>query len=153
MIHCYDQDGELVAVPADDVVFRPAAYGILIENEQILLASNPQTGLWQPPGRILEPHETPTHALKHHLRRLAGLTPLVGPLLYVEDQHRLDEKGRAWHLSVLYYALDRPPYPTMDLTEMETFAAAWVPLADVKRLNLQFGYNAIQAGRLRLTLL
>jgi ADP-ribose pyrophosphatase YjhB (NUDIX family) len=151
-MYCYDRNGEAVTVPVDSLLFRPAVYGILIENEQILLTTDSETGLWQPPGHILESHETPTQALKHHLRRVAGLTPLVGPLLFVEDQHLIDADQQAWHLSLLYYALDRPPYFKMAFNEMETFEATWVPLADVKRPNIQFGFDAIQAGQLRLKL-
>ncbi|MFO7540045.1 MAG: NUDIX domain-containing protein [Chloroflexota bacterium] len=152
MIYCYDRNGKAVMVPSDAVVFRPAAYGILIENEQILLATDNHTGLWHPPGHILEPHETPTQALKHYLRHIAGLTPLIGPLLFVEDQYRVDEKEQAWHLSLLYYALDRPSYSTITLGEMETSEAQWVRLSELKRPKLQFGYEAIQAARLRLKL-
>jgi 8-oxo-dGTP diphosphatase len=152
LIYCYDRDGEAVSVPADSLLFRPAVYGILIENEQILLSTDRQTGLWHPPGHILEPHETPAQALTHHLRRVAGLTPLVGPLLFVEDQYLLHENQQPWHLSLLYYALDRPPYFKMALNEMETFEATWVPLTQVKRPNLQFGFDAIQSGQLHLKL-
>jgi ADP-ribose pyrophosphatase YjhB (NUDIX family) len=151
-ILCYDGHGNEVTVSSDAVIFRPAAYGILIENEQVLLTSHRQTGLWHPPGSILETHETPTQSLKHHFRRVAGLAPLVGPLLFVEDQYRLDEQECAWQLSVLYYALDRPLYSTMSVSEMDLFEANWIPLAELRRSNVQFGYDAIQAGRLRLRL-
>jgi 8-oxo-dGTP diphosphatase len=152
MIYCYDGHGKEVAVSSDAVTFRPAAYGILIENEQVLLTEHSQTGLWQPLGSILEAHETPTQALKHHFRRMAGLSPLVGPLLFVEDQYRLDENNRAWHLSVLYYALDRPLYSTITVGETDHLETSWVPLAALERSKMQFGYDAIQAGRLRLRL-
>jgi ADP-ribose pyrophosphatase YjhB (NUDIX family) len=152
MIYCYDKAGEAIAVSPDAIIFRPAAYGILIENEQILLVSDPDTSLWHPPGHILEAHETPTQALKHHLRQVVSLTPLIGPLLFVEDQYRIDEADQAWHLSLLYYALDRPPYSAVTLGEMETSEVKWVRLAELERPNLQFGYEAIQAACLRLKL-
>lgn len=152
MIYCYDRNGTAVAIPPDAVAFRPAAYGLLIENEQILLSTDAHTNLWHPPGHRLEPHETPTQALKHHLHKVAGLTPLIGPLVFVEDQYRVDEEGQAWHLSLLYYALNRPPYSTITLGDMETSDVKWVRLAHLERSNLQFGYEAIQAARLHLKL-
>ena len=153
MIQCYDQDGETITVSPEDVLFRPAAYGVLIENEQVLLETNPETGLLHPPGHILESHETPTQAIKHHLRNFAGLTPLIGPLLFIEDKYLVKKNlDEVWHLSLLYYALDRPPYSSMTISEMEASGANWLPLADLTRPHLQFGYDAIQAGRLRLRL-
>jgi ADP-ribose pyrophosphatase YjhB (NUDIX family) len=152
MIHCYDVAGNTVVVPPDKVIFRPAAYGILIENDQVLLTSHSKTNLWHPPGTILEPDETPAQALKQHFRHIAGLTPLVGPLLFVEDQYRLDEDKQAWHLSVLYYVLERPLYSTMTASDMEMHEANWVRSGELKRPRFQFGYEAVQAGRLRLKL-
>jgi 8-oxo-dGTP diphosphatase len=152
MIHCYDGQGNEVAVPSEAVVFRPAAYGILIENEQVLLTRQSDTGLWQPPGTILETQETPTQALKQYFRRVAGLSPIIGPLIFVEDLYRITEGGQAWHLSVLYYALDRPPYSSLTLVKKEQVQAEWLPLARLERSLLQFGYDALQAARLRLRL-
>lgn len=153
MISCFDAQGSSVSVAPETVTFRPAVYGIFIENEQVLLLRHPQRGLWQPPGRILQSHEIPMEVVRHHFREVTGVMPLLGPLLYVEEQHWLDEEGRAWHLSVLYYALDRTTSMATTLADIQgSQETEWVPLDTLQRQEMQFGYQAIQAGRLRLKL-
>jgi len=150
---CYDIQGNAVPVAAEAVIFRPAVFGIFIENNQIWLQRHPQTGLWHPPGVILEENETPTQAIRHYFRKVTGMTPALGPLLFVEDQYHIDDNRRAWHLSVMYYALERPTAAAPTLAEPDSSQQPdWVPLADVKRLQMQFGYEAIQAGKLQLNL-
>lgn len=150
---CYDVHGNAVSVAPEAITFRPAVHGIFIENAQILLLRHPQTGLWYPPGSVLAPHETPTQAVRHYFRQLTGMTPILGPLLFVEDQYHIDSAQQAWHLSVLYYALDRPTAAATTLSELDSSAQPrWVPLAELERNQMQFGYEAIQAGWLRLRL-
>ncbi|HEX6385303.1 MAG TPA: NUDIX domain-containing protein [Anaerolineae bacterium] len=150
---CYDVYGNAIPVAPEAITFRPAVYGIFIEDDHILLLRHPQTALWHPPGSILAPHETPTQAVRYTFRELTGMTPVLGPLLFVEDQYLVDDERRAWHLSVLYYALDRPTAMATTLAEMENSSQPdWKPLAELKRNQMQFGYEAIQAGWLRLRL-
>lgn len=152
-VTCYDIEGKPVTVPAESVEFRPAVYGILIEHDQVLLLRHPQTGLWQPPGCILSPQQTPAQALRHHFRRKTGMLPDLGPLLYIEDQNRVDEQGQAWCLSVLYYALERPATgPSALVSPADPPRSELISLSELLRSQMQFGYDAILAGQLRLAL-
>jgi ADP-ribose pyrophosphatase YjhB (NUDIX family) len=67
----------------------------------------------------------------------------------VEDQYVMDSDRRAWHLSVVYYALERP---STAATISDSSKIEWVPLDELDRSQMQFGYEAVQAGRLRLKL-
>lgn len=148
---CYDAQGKAVPVPLEAIKYSPAAYGILIDQKQVALLVHSQTGLWCPPGGILASRETPTQAVLLHFRRVSGVTPVVGPLLYVEDPYLIDEGGQAWHLSMLYYALDRPVIRSAIRTDIaDDSHLELVPLDEIRRDRFQFGYNAIQAARLRL---
>ena len=150
---CYDIHGNAVPVAPESITFRPAVYGIFIENSQVLLQKQPQTGLWHPPGTMLAASDTPTQVIRHYLRQLTGLTPVIGSLLFVEDQYFIDEERRAWKLSALYYGLERPLTTATALTESEEATQTdWVPLADLQREQFQFGYEAVQAGKLQLKL-
>jgi ADP-ribose pyrophosphatase YjhB (NUDIX family) len=152
-VSCYDARGNAVSVPADAFIFRPAVFGILIDQGQVLLLRHPQTGLWHPPGGILTLSETPTQAVRHHLQREAGVMPILGPLLFVEERYRLDDQGQAWHLSVLYYALERPAAGAAIVAKSDgTAQPVMISLEELQRDQMQFGYDAIQAGRLRLGL-
>ncbi|MCP5096114.1 MAG: NUDIX domain-containing protein [Chloroflexi bacterium] len=150
-IACYDSNGNEILVSPENITFRPAVYGIFIEHQQVLLTRHLQTGLWQPPGGILQQLETPNQAVRHHFREVTGMTPRLGSLLLVEDHYIVDDEKQAWHLSVLYYALKRPEATVASLTEIESSSQPeWVPLATLKREQLQLGFEAIEAGRLRL---
>jgi len=150
-IACFDVHGNVHQIPQEKVQFRPAVYGIFIQDVQVLLLPHPQTGLLAPPGCILTPFDTPTQSIRHFFRQLIGIIPALGPLLFMEERFMLDEQDQGWHLSALYYALERPSANTSPLVEWEGAPRPeFVPAADVKREQLQFGYEAIQAGRLRL---
>lgn len=152
-VRCYDAAGNAVAVAPEVITFRPAVYGIFIENQQVILLAHPQTKLWYPPGRVLESHEVPTQIVRHAFRQVTDMMPALGPLLFVEDQYRMDENGRAWHLSVLYYALERAEVtPTTFSGQPAAPAYEWIPLSALRRERMLFGFEAIQAGRLRLRL-
>ncbi|MBE2197684.1 MAG: NUDIX domain-containing protein [Anaerolinea sp.] len=156
MIHCYDTSGNATPVAPESVQFRPAAYGILIdEYEQVLLLRHTQTNLWYPPGGILSPQETPKQAVRFHFRRIMGSTPQVGSLLFVEDQYRITDDNQAWHLSMMYYAMEKPTLSTTTLGESvdSDVAARWVPVLELDRTKMQFGWEAIQAGQLQQKLL
>ena len=149
-IVCYNPEGLPVSVPADSLIFRPAVYGIFIENQQVLLMRSSDDDLWHPPGGILQPHEPPTQAVRHFFRDITGMTPKLGPLLHVEEKYRIDDDGQAWHLALLFYALDRPAATVATLTEIESaIQPDWIPLNELQREQLQLGYEAIEAGKLR----
>lgn len=150
-IQCYDDDGQAHITAAESLQFSPAVYGIFIENDRLLLLSRKSTGLYAPPGCILTPNENPAQAIRHYFRRLANITPVLGPLLFIEDQCRwLD--ARAWQISALYYALERPFTASIHLNEsVETEATPeWIDLFDLQRSRFQFGFKAVAAGVSRL---
>lgn len=148
-IICYDIQGNGIPVAPEALLFRPAVYGLFIENNQILLVRQAETGLWHPPGVVLSNNETPAQAVRQSFRKMTGMTPALGPLLFVEDQFFLDAERKAWHFSVMYYGLQRP---SAAATLSESDEVAWVSLANLRREQMQFGYEAIQAGKLQLKL-
>ena len=152
-ICCYDAYGQAVMMPVEAVVFCPAVYGIFIENNQVLLLRHPQTSFWYPPGRMLTNHETPAQAVRHHFRYMTGMIPHLGPLIFVEDLYHIDDNKQAWHISAMYYALARAQMAITTLANLtDSPQPEWVLLEALQRQQMQFGYKAIQAGRLRLRL-
>lgn len=156
MIHCYDELGKAIPVTPDLILFRPAAYGILIdEYGQVLLLQHAKTNLWHPPGGILSLQETPKQAVRVHFRRIMGSTPQVGSLLYIEEQYHITEDNQPWRLSMMYYAMEKPTLSTTTLGESVdvNVDARWVPIQELERAKMQFGWEAIQAGQLQQKLL
>lgn len=151
-VFCFDDHGEVRPVAEEEVTFRPAVYGILIEKEEVLLQPHPATGLWRPPGGILEAQEAPGPTLLRHFQEAAGIVPILGPLVFVEERYWMDGDGRAWRLSALYYLLERPTTGIAGLINFDSQSKPeWLSLASLTHDRVQFGYEAIQAGRLHLS--
>lgn len=150
IIRCYTPEGQAVNVEEKAVTFRPAVYGILIEHEQVFLLCRPSTGLLYPPGGIVGQRETPTQAVRAFFRQLTGMVPVLGSLVFVEEQYQVEE-NTPWHLSAMYYVLERPSASAITPVENRP-QPEWVSLPDLRREQLQFGYEAIQAAWLRLKL-
>jgi len=152
-IQVFDANGHAQAAPSKNLTFRPAVYGIFIEHDQILLLRNLASQLLLPPGRIVADNETPTQALRHYFRELAHITPVLGSLLFMETQYR-QENGRFWQLSVLYYGIQRPSTDSINFSENQDakIQPEWLPVSSLERTQFQFGYEAVQAGKLQLRL-
>jgi ADP-ribose pyrophosphatase YjhB (NUDIX family) len=147
---CFDDHGRATSVPPAEVTFCPAVYGILLENSQVLLHPNSQTGLWLLPGGALDDHEQPAQALRRHFRSVSSVTPVTGSLLTIEQQYRIDENGRAWHHPVFYFAVTRPPAGSRSLIDFENpQQPEWVSLDALAPEQLQFGYDAIRLAQAR----
>jgi hypothetical protein len=89
----------------------------------------------------------PEQAIRRYFQQQLRILPDLDTLLWLEERHLVDEDGRAWGLSVLYYGLKRP-FETKSIAVKTGSLWQWVPLADVERTQMQFGYDAIQAGKL-----
>lgn len=151
MVFCYTAQGNAVPVPEDALTFRPAVYGIFIDNDEAFLLRHPETQLFYPPGRILTEYEVPRQTIRLYFRQLTGMMPQLGPLLFVEERYFMDEEGKAWHLTDLYYVINR--LDAVGTAESsDNLQPIWVPLTDLPLAAFQFGYEAVQAGRLRLKL-
>lgn len=150
---CFDETGQVIDVPGGVVGIRPAVYGILIENDQVLLQPHEKSGLWQPPGRILEKGEAPTSAVLRCFQSAAGIQPIITGLLLAEDRCWRDETGQLWQLSILYYALIRPTAGVAGVIDFDNSARPeWFPLENLSREKMLLGYEAVEAGRVRLGL-
>src|SRR3954469_13500777 len=71
--------GETVEISADQLTFRPSAYGVLIKDGCILLNGFHQG--WLLPGGGIEKGESLTEGLVREMREETGLTVAVGRLL------------------------------------------------------------------------
>ncbi len=147
VVCCYDDDGLPHVVAAESFLFAPAVYGIFIEDNRALLLEQQPRRLYAPPGCLLSANETPTQVIRHYFRRLTEATLDLGPLLLVEEQHRW-LNGRAYRISALYYALERPSTASIHLNE--TMAPqtrpVWVDIFDLQRHHFQFGFRAVVAA-------
>lgn len=150
---CFDDMGQVVEATAEPVGLRPAVYGILIENDQVLLQTHEKSGLLQPPGKVLDSGETLTSAVLHCFQSAAGILPIITGLLFAEDRCWQDEQGQVWQLSILYYALKRPTAGVAGMIDFDNVARPeWFPLENLTREEMVLGFEAVEAGRVRVEL-
>lgn len=149
-IYCTNSQGSLVPIPVAELTFSLAVYGVLIENSRVLLQQHPGTGLWHPPGGILCNGQTPERGVRAFFRAATGFLPDLTSLLFLEEQHRLDERGQPWHLSVFYYGLQRSVGGAVGLAGVpDSQRPEWVPVHSLTRTEMQFGYPAVMAAARR----
>lgn|GEM_PF-2735956 len=146
-VPCLTTTGALVMVPADEVTFGVAVYGILVENERVLLRRHPETGLWEPPGGRLFGRQAPEQGVRSLFRAQTGLVCDPVLRLLLESQHRLDEQGQAWELTVITYQLQRTRGSTITAPAGGGEQPLWIPLDELQREQMQTGYDAIQIAR------
>lgn len=145
-IYVTDVQGQWHPIHASSLSYRPAVYGILIENSQVLLQTHPVTGLLHPLGGWLMPAQTPEQALRQAVYLYAGIIPSVGPLIFVEEQYHL-ESGQAYQVTALYYSISRPTASYAGIIDLEKpTQPQWFSLITLRCEQLQFGWNALQMG-------
>ena len=77
------------------------------------------------------------------------ILPELGNLLLLENQFRMNENGRLMQISAMYYALHRPTALAITLPDQEEeFHPEFIAINSLQHHQLQFGYHAIQTGRL-----
>lgn len=145
-VACLTSEGQLVSVPASELHDGVIVYGILIENQRVLLRRNLETGLWEPPGGHLVGRQVPEQAVRSLFRAQTGLVCDPQQRLLLESQHRIDVRGEAWRFAVIYYALQRNPGSTVTLPPDDSTGPAWVQLEELRREEVHAGYEAIQVA-------
>ncbi len=143
-----DNHGRVQFVPQASVRYSPAVYGVLVEENRALLCVHSVSGFYLFPGGRVTTGQTVEEAVRQRFRAATGITPYVQGLLLVEEALVLDEESRPWHLTLLYYRLSRPPVGQMGLIDFENSAKPdWVPLNQLERNQMQFGYDALLLAR------
>jgi len=104
LVPCTTLNGETVLVPQASLIFRPAVYGVIIHNEQVLLVTTRRTGNYYFPGGAVELGERIEEALVREVREETGLEIEVGPLFHFEEHcFFYDPTAEAWHGLLFFY--------------------------------------------------
>lgn len=132
------------------MMWRPGVYGILIQDEKILLTK--QWDGWDFPGGGIKLGETVHEALMREFKEETGLTVRVGNLVAVEDnffQPKFDT-DQHWQSIQLFYTCE---YESGEIStegfvgyEKEYMQAAeWIPLSEIDSLKF---YNLIDSPKI-----
>ncbi|WP_374946007.1 NUDIX hydrolase [Agreia sp.] len=121
---------------------RVAAYAVIVQEKQILLAHWSQGGRsgWTLPGGGIDPGEDPAHAAVREIAEETGYRAKLGELIGVDSkviaaEHRLSGSGVPLHaVRIVYTATVEGGQLTNEL-DGSTDEAAWFALDDVATLD------------------
>lgn len=149
-IICYDKDKNPIKVNPDQLQFRPAVYGILIEKDKILLTKN-----WDGydfPGGGIKKDETIEESLKREFNEETGLEiELIKPIecktSFFNPNYSKKYDGQYWNCPCIYFLVKRigGEISKKNFSESEldyADEAEWIDIKDIK--NIKF-YNSIDS--------
>jgi ADP-ribose pyrophosphatase YjhB (NUDIX family) len=142
---CTDINGKEYKVPVSKLAFRPSVYGVIIENEKVLLSK--QWDGYDFPGGGMDLGETIEESLKREIKEETGLEVKVGKVVACENSffklpHRED---KFVHSILIYYLCERTggELSTANFDEHEKEYAdmpEWIDINDVKKIKF---YNSV----------
>jgi ADP-ribose pyrophosphatase YjhB (NUDIX family) len=101
-VTCIDKDEKTYEVPASELAWRPSVYGIIIQDDKILLS--PQFDGYDLPGWGIELWESIENALIREIREETGYDARVGSLVSAHTSlFRLPREGEEYVHSIMMY--------------------------------------------------
>lgn len=127
--------GQKKEIPDQDIILRPTAYAVIVQQDDILLLKVKSTGKWFLPGGGVEKNEDLAEGLRREVLEETGLTVEVGePLLKKEHLFYYDPLDEAYHMFITFFRC-RVVQGTLHDPAMrgeETKQPQWVKLRDVR---------------------
>lgn len=101
-ILCQNFDGKRRLVPANELIFRPSVYAVIVKGNKILLSR--QWDGYDFPGGGIKKGEGIEHALKREVWEETGVKIKLGELLHVDDDFFIGTSSdKCFHSILLYY--------------------------------------------------
>ncbi len=141
VVLCRTLFGATKAVPIERLRFRPSAYGVVVHEGRILLATGIHTHKYVLPGGGVKLGEPVEDALKRELYEETGIQIAVGDLLHAHDDFfYYDPTGNAFHSFMLYYRCTPLTFTLRASDEVEDDDVEyprWVPVEELAAGNFQ----------------
>jgi len=133
--------GEKIIINVDDLHFRPAIYGIIIRDNQLLMTKFADYGYYLPGGGI-DLGENHIDTLIRELKEETGYTVEGGDLLDIQTAFvKSPVKEKYSHTIKIFYKCEIISENPQDikLTESENilnFTQEWIDLSEIKNLKM-----------------
>lgn len=141
-VECITLYGKTKTIPKEQLIIRPAAYGIVIHDDNVLLLSCKHTGKYWLPGGGLEKGENLEDSLKREIQEEAGAKIKdIKPCFFKEIYFYYDPLQLAFqNLSFFYLCQSENNYLCTDEEvdpndEMEK--PRWINISSLKEENCQ----------------
>lgn len=142
-IECVTLTDKKVIVPSEKMFFRPAAYGVVINDGKVLLLKNKSSGKYWFPGGGLEIHETLEQGLKREVKEEAGIEVEVKKFLDFHESFFYYEPDDTASHSLGFFYLCRPLTLELlkdeDVDDGEAEKPRWIDIKTVSDDELQMG--------------
>lgn len=140
-IECLTLYGQIKLVPVEKLSFRPAAYAVLIRDQEIMLLRMKATGKYHLPGGGVEVGERIEDALHREVSEETGMEIQVNRLVdFQELFFYYDPSGRAYHGLHFYYLCSPITTQLIAGEQVEDDSAAnpyWVKISELQPEDFQ----------------
>ena len=139
-VTCHDLEGNQYEVDVSELSFRPAVYGVIVENNKILLSK--QWDGYDFPGGGIEIGEPTENALIREVKEETGVDVHVGTILHCQNSFfKMPFKEKFVHSIHMFYecSITGGELSTEFLADQEQEYAdmpEWIDLKDVKNIKL-----------------
>ncbi|MFA6215316.1 MAG: NUDIX domain-containing protein [Patescibacteria group bacterium] len=147
-IECLTLEGGKKMIPKEKLIFRPAAYAVIIDDGKILLCSTKSTGKYWFPGGGVNLGETLVSAMEREVLEETGIKIEIEKFLAFREVFFYCEPLDEAYQNFSFFYLCRPKTKTLladnevDQTD-ESEKPRWVGLKSLKKEQLQPGVEEI----------
>jgi ADP-ribose pyrophosphatase YjhB (NUDIX family) len=137
-IECKNNFDELVRIPKDKFIFRPSAYGIIINGKKVVTLRNKGNGkIWFPGGGI-EIGEKIEDGLRREIDEETGIEVKIKKLLLVKENFFYYEPSdEAYHAFLFFYSCDPITFDLkIESDDLESKNPKWIKIDDIKKEDL-----------------
>lgn len=129
-VECKSLHGGYKSFPAEEFRFRPAAYGIAINDGKVLLGRSAFTGRLEMLGGAVEPWETLEQGLRREFWEETGVDPEPIRLVYFTSNF-FSMFNRPFHSLRFYYSVKVPPDAALHPQAREVSEVSWIKIDEL----------------------
>lgn len=141
MVTCELITGEKKDVPAEKLVFRPAAYALVYDAPKLLLVNTKSTGKWFFPGGAIEKGEKTEEALNREVQEETGIiVDTLAFFAFKESFFYYEPHDQGYHsLNLFYIATPQStaPKPIKNDPTDEADRYDWIDINSLQSDNMQ----------------
>jgi 8-oxo-dGTP diphosphatase len=133
-VFCVSIYGNIVEVPIEKLGLRVASYGILRENNKILMVKDNWAKKWEFPGGGIKIEETVEEAAVREFEEETGLLVKTKKLIkYSDGWLYQDDKDRAFHTFRFFFEVEKMGGEIkFDGNDADVSEVAWKNISDIK---------------------
>lgn len=141
MVTCELITGEKKEIPAEKLVFRPAAYALVYDAPKLLLVNTKSTGKWFFPGGAIEKGEKTEEALRREVQEETGVVvDTFKFFMFKESFFYYEPHDQGYHSFNLFY-ITKPqntkPRPIKNDPTDEADRHEWIDINSLQLSDMQ----------------